>query len=974
METKNKTDISIVYLNIGSLPLHIDELQSFLFSTNCWPTIIALAETRITETDHSEYHPILPNYTYKGIKSSIRCGSVGVFIKDEIVDSVKIRDDLNIWQGKMWETIWLEIEFNKTTNFIGVVYRHNGKTDIPFFQRSLVKNMKKMTSTRYKSAKFYIVGDFNMDVLRLNEFHNISDFIDMMYSYNAVMLVNKPTRFPIGNQLGSPSIIDHFYTNDPPSVKNFGIITNSISADHYGLLAIIEDSTIRKKEKPRDIFIRDYKNANIGALRESLSLFDPSYLNGMSIEGKFQMFQSHITNCIETHVPLRKLTVREKKFQDKPWITEEFQNNMAYRDKLSRQIRVENNTNLKPLYNKFRKRLEKRLFTAKQNFFKKKIDDSKTNSRHIWNVINEITCRKKTKTQQPKKIRLSNGSLTQNPSEIANTLNNFFVNIGPELAEKLESSNNPYESYMPRRIQNSFFLSPTDFFEIMNVLKRFSPRKSTGPDNIPTKILKLGARSLSPILSCLINECFSSGFFPKCLKLARVTPIFKGGDPSSPSEWRPISIVPVLSKLIEKLVCTRLNKYLIKNKILTNYQFGFRSGHSTAHAILNINEQILANIDCHQHTLSIFLDLSKAFNCVNHDILLGKLQKYGITGIALDFFRSYLTDQYQFTRINGCDSLWQKITCGVPQGSVLGPLLFIIYMNDLSNVSRFSVSLFADDTCLVLSHKDLKYLEVFCNRELEIIEDWFKANKLTANLKKASKYMLTSGKTRKNSNLPGICLKMGTTTLERVETMKYLGVTLDEKFSWTAHVMQLKLKLASSVGILAKLKYYLNTKILIQVYHALIGSRLHYSISCWGAAAQTVLAPIKVLQNRAVRFISKTSRYTRLDITYLNLRLLKFNDIYNLSLAQFMYNYNLGTLPPFFLNYIQSVSSSHNYPTHFATANSFRPLRCKKAITQRSIRFKGPSHWNPLPPQVKNASKSKFKREYKNHIFPLTDF
>ena len=330
---------------------------------------------------------------------------------------------------------------------------------------------------------------------------------------------------------------------------------------------------------------------------------------------------------------------------------------------------------------------------------------------------------------------------------------------------------------------------------------------------------------------------------------------------------------------------------------------------------------------------------------------------------------SDLTDQYQFTRINGCDSLWQKITCGVPQGSVLGPLLFIIYMNDLSNVSRFSVSLFADDTCLVLSHKDLKYLEVFCNRELEIIEDWFKANKLTANLKKASKYMLTSGKTRKNSNLPGICLKMGTTTLERVETMKYLGVTLDEKFSWTAHVMQLKLKLASSVGILAKLKYYLNTKILIQVYHALIGSRLHYSISCWGAAAQTVLAPIKVLQNRAVRFISKTSRYTRLDITYLNLRLLKFNDIYNLSLAQFMYNYNLGTLPPFFLNYIQSVSSSHNYPTHFATANSFRPLRCKKAITQRSIRFKGPSHWNPLPHQVKNASKSKFKREYKNHIF-----
>ena len=507
--------------------------------------------------------------------------------------------------------------------------------------------------------------------------------------------------------------------------------------------------------------------------------------------------------------------------------------------------------------------------------------------------------------------------------EMADALNSYFVNIGPELANKLESSNNPYESFMPSRIQNSFFLSPTDIFEIMNVLRKFSPRKSTGPDKIPTKILKIGARSLSPILSCLINECFSSGVFPKCLKIARVTPIFKGGDPLSPSEWRPISIVPVLSKIIEKLVCSRLNKFLIKNEILTNHQFGFRSGHSTSHAILSINEQILANVDNQKHTLSIFLDLSKAFNCVNHNILLGKLEKYGITGKPLDFFRSYLTDQYQFTRVNGFDSSWLKITCGVPQGSVLGPLLFIIYMNDLTHVSGFSVSLFADDTCLVLSHKDLKHLEGICNKELEIIEDWFKANRLTANLKKASKYMLTSGKTRNKSNLPTISLKMSNTTLERVETMKYLGVTLDESFSWSAHVMQLKLKLASSVGILSKLKYFLNTKILIQVYHALIGSRLHYSISCWGAAAKTVLSPIKVLQNRAIRFISKTSRYSRLDISYLNLRLLKFEDIYNLSLAQFMYNYNRGALPPIFeiifkvLLHLTTTLPILPQPTHF---------------------------------------------------------
>ena len=516
---------------------------------------------------------------------------------------------------------------------------------------------------------------------------------------------------------------------------------------------------------------------------------------------------------------------------------------------------------------------------------------------------------------------------------------------------------------MPRRIQNSFFLAPTDFCEIMNILKKISPRKSTGPDNIPTKILKLGARSLSPMLSCLINECFSSGIFPKCLKIARVTPIFKGGDPYSSTEWRPISIVPIISKIMEKLVCYRLNKFLIKKNILTNNQFGFRTGHSTAHAILNINEQILANSDCEQHTLSIFLDLSKAFNCVNHDILIGKLQWYGITGKPLDFFRSYLTDQYQFTRINGHDSGWRKITCGVPQGSVLGPLLFIIYINDLSYVSSFSVSLFADDTCLVLSHKDLKHLEIICNNELKIIDDWFKANRLTANLKKASKYMLTAGKNKNTNGLPELELKMGNTKLERVKTIKYLGIMLDENFNWSAHVAQLKLKLASAVGILAKLKYYLDTKILIQVYHALIGSRLNYSIACWGAAAKTVLEPIRVLQNRAVRFISRASRYTRLDIAYLNLRILKFDDVYKLNLAQFMYNYTRGSLPPFFSNYILSTTDIHNYPTRFATTNTFRPLRCNKFVTQRSIRYRAPSHWNQLPLDLKNLSKFKFKKE-----------
>ena len=198
---------------------------------------------------------------------------------------------------------------------------------------------------------------------------------------------------------------------------------------------------------------------------------------------------------------------------------------------------------------------------------------------------------------------------------------------------------------------------------------------------------------------------------------------------------------------------------------------------------------------------------------------------------------------------------------------------------------------------------------------------------------------------------------MGNTILERVSTIKYLGVMLDENFTWSHHVCQLKKKLAGCVGIISKLKYYIDTKILVQVYHALIASRLHYAITCWGAAAKTILEPIRVLQNRAIRFISKASRYTRLDVAYLNLRIFRLDDIYQQKLCEFMRDYHKMHYPHFFSNYFQGTNNTHRYPTNFSTRNTFQPIRCKKAFTQRSIRFRAPTFWNKLPQGIKTASK-----------------
>ena len=270
------------------------------------------------------------------------------------------------------------------------------------------------------------------------------------------------------------------------------------------------------------------------------------------------------------------------------------------------------------------------------------------------------------------------------------------------------------------------------------------------------------------------------------------------------------------------------------------------------------------------------------------------------------------------------------IICGVPQGSTLGPLLFLLYINDLASASNFYVSLFADDTGLLLSHLDIHVLKTLCSTELAKINNWFLANKLTANLSKASKYMITFGK-RRQPYPQNFDIIMGGTVLERVKSIKYLGVIFDEQFRWHKHVSYLSKKLASSAGVLSKLRYYLNIKTLLKVYDSLISSRLNYGLIVWGAAGKTVLQPLRVWQNRTIRFTSRAPRFRRLDIDYLNLRLLKLDDMYKLSVCKFMHQYQSGKLPSHFTNFFL-VSNNTRYHTRQNDTQNFRAFQCKKKI------------------------------------------
>jgi hypothetical protein len=264
----------------------------------------------------------------------------------------------------------------------------------------------------------------------------------------------------------------------------------------------------------------------------------------------------------------------------------------------------------------------------------------------------------------------------------------------------------------------------------------------------------------------------------------------------------------------------------------------------------------------------------------------------------------------------------------------------------------------------------MSILQSQCNIELIQINNWFLANKLTANLSKASKYMLTPGKSRKPfpSNF---VIKMGDTTLERVKTIKYLGVMFDEQFDWKTHISYLTSKLSSSVGVLSKLRYFTNTQTILQVYNSLVSSHLNYALIAWGSANKTTLQPLRVLQNRAIRLITRASRFRRLDIDYLNLRILKLDDLHQLAVSKFMYFYHHNKLPDYFSNFFAVANVSHRYETRSRqkSASNFRPIDCNKVSTQRSIRFSGPKIWEKIPLSLRESRISVFKKEIINRIF-----
>ena len=392
------------------------------------------------------------------------------------------------------------------------------------------------------------------------------------------------------------------------------------------------------------------------------------------------------------------------------------------------------------------------------------------------------------------------------------------------------------------------------------------------------------------------------------LKSAKVVPIFKSGDKHNFTNYRPISLLSSFSKLLEKIVARQVSGFLNKHKLLYEHQYGFRKIHNTSHPIIHFLDKIYSSLNKNnpEYTLSIFIDLKKAFDTVNHDILLQKMNHYGFRGMANTWFKNYLNDRVQFVTANGINSKPCTINCGVPQGSVLGPLLFLIFINDLPNSVEFFTLLFADDTTFQLSSNNLNSLFAMANVELKKAATWFQVNKLTLNVSK-TKYILFRSKNMK-VDFSDLKLTIGGENIERIGSncqtkfFKFVGHHLDEFLSWDFQINHVHGKLASANFAIARVKNFLPRKIRMTLYNSLFRSHMEFGILAYGGVNSSKLHKLRMTQKKCIRNVAGKNHRSHTDPLFSALNILKFDDLFLYNCSSFMNKYFLNRLPDSFKN------------------------------------------------------------------------
>lgn len=864
-----------------------------------------------------------------------RKGGVAIYVNDNLGNTVENLDISDKTIEKVCEICMVRISLGKTQFYLMGVYRPpNSNLDIAL--DTLSETLDKIPTWK---CPVVVMGDINID--DLSENIGKKELRNMLTSHNIRRLGLPPTRVTYNTSTS----IDFICTNMNNEDIQSEVITTGLS-DHTAQVCHINLQT-QNKVLPNSTK-RLFSQTNLNHLKQVLR--DESWqnvLNVLDVDESYNNFNHTLNWALNVTCPLMKSRPR-RRFNHKTTDQEASRLKYIYLQALENEVRSgvladkEITAQAKKEYDLRLKHLRKE---ATSNF----IQNAENKQKAVWSIINYERC-KNSESTKPIELTVDN-RLIKDPLLVAEHLNNHFSTVAEKALSNRQMPNLEKE---PPVLANTpeLILNPTTVSEISKIILDLKTKPSSGLDEISSKLLKHCKEEIIIPLTYIVNLSFKEGVFPNALKKSKVIPKFKKGDTTLVENYRPISLLSTISKVIEKAMLVRLMSHLINNNILSTQQHGFLKGRSTITALTSLVEHIIDQIEEGASVTGFLLDFSKAFDTLDHSLLLNKMKTMGIKGNAAKWFSSYLTNRTQIvelmytkkntTSIARSPSL--PITRGVPQGSVMGPILFILFTNDLPKYLHEygQTMMYADDTALLVTEKQTNRLEISSFVTFNMAKQYCHQNYLILNENKTQQ--LNFG--NRTTELPGL------PDLELKSEAKYLGVTIDNKLTWTSHVDQLCGQLNTSLYALKRIKSSSDQETAKIAYYSLFESHIRYGLIVWGNSSARNVQRILVLQKKAVRTLLGLNPYDTCRGAFEELKILTVVSLYILEVVKHA-----------IAKFQQKLGDSHQYNTR-NTTNFAMPIH-HLTLYEKKPCYAGARLFNLLPEQLKRIHQ---ERNFKKHL------
>lgn len=904
--------------------------------------IISLSETHIASTDLYRYE--IPGYQFHSRpRNRGSGGGVGAYISSNITSERRL--DL---ENENIELMWLEIQLNNAKNFlVGVIYRPPDSSNFlpKNFNQLLSDNLTKTIS---ESKEVILMGDVNVNYL--DKKSNI-EFKAILNLHGLKQLITAPTRITKDTR----TLIDIIATTNYQNVKCSCTIPSGI-ADHEMVECIRKAN--HSKYEPKTITVRDYRNYDPDSACNDLNPKDWKYFYSLKdVNSAWNVFYDYLINTINVHAPKISRRIKGKAC---PWMTPEIKGLMAERDRSFRKSRKTKKEADISMYKNLRNRVNILVRKAISIYNKNLLTENKNDPSKFWSVIKSIYD-VKGKSEIVDRTFTVDGVETSDKRSIANGFGTYFskiVGLLKNISFPLVNLTWTYRTRPPRRTNATFKFKYVSKVEVESYLKSIKRNKATGLDDLPAGFLKDTAKIISSPLSHLINMSLESGLVPTPWKAAKVNPVFKSGSKNDFGNYRPISILPIVSKIIEKAVHKQLTAFLEENKLLSKNQFGFRSKRSTELATTLLLDDIRKSVDSGHVVGAVFVDFTKAFDTLSHAEFQSKLAAYGVQDNELSWFSDYLFNRKQSVVYGGQNSNSQSVTSGVPQESLLGPLLFLLYLNDVGdNIIHSNIIHYADDTVLYYAGKDLYEIESKLSTDFSALCNWCADNELLINMKKNKTEVMMFGTAQRLSKLPRIIeLKYRYGIINVTTSYKYLGIKIDSTLNLNSQFDTSYKKASARLNLLARLRNRMDIDTANAIYRTMVLPMFRYCSLVQLKQTPTQLKKYTTFERRAARILGNTD----------DSKLPTIQGFRKRTACEFVRKCLDDMICENFHNYFEKVNHS------IATRNNNVSLRLPALRTEygkRSSGFMAAKIYNELPINIRSEmSFTKFSLLLKEHL------